>query len=254
MRPDVWSPLQRAIEHRAALFRPLKRALNTEAIAFPPSEDGGYGSYGGETPAGRQRSVSFQKLVQNARMIRFQGTLTPDLYRRALGVTGRSIQVVAWMLILAGVINLFFAHLAQPVSWAMPLFLATFGVMLLISPRITVTRAFATDRMLSEPVTGDADEQGVRLETAHGRSDLPWTLMHKVVVSPNLVTIYQSASIIRVLPREFFADEESWQAFRRLALAAPSAAKPSPRPIGVVLLWIAIIIVVFVLWMLFNRT
>jgi hypothetical protein len=158
-------------------------------------------------------------------MIRFEGTLTPEIYRRALAVSGRSMRMVAWMLILASVVNFRFANLAQPVSWAMPLFIGTFGAMLLLAPRFTVKRAFATDRLLSDPVNGEADEEGVRMETAHGRSDLPWTLMHKVVVTPNLVTIYQSAGIMRVLPREFFADEESWQAFRRLAAAAPSAKR-----------------------------
>ncbi len=194
-----------------------------------------------------------KKLVQNARMIRFEGTLTPDLYRRALGVTGRSTQTVAWTFILVSAIALSSAHLAQTVSWGAPLCLGLFGVMLLIMPRMTVKRTFATDRFLSEPITGDADEQGVRMETAHGRADLPWTLMHKVVVTPNLATIYQSASGIRILPREFFADEESWQGFRRLAAAAPSFAKPSPRPIKWFLLWIAILILVFILWTLFNR-
>jgi hypothetical protein len=187
-------------------------------------------------------------------MIRFEGTLTPEMYRRALGVTSRPMQTVAWMLMLAGVINLRFANLTKPVSWGMPLFLLLFGVMLLISPRITVKRAFATDRFLSEPITGEADEQGVRMETAHGRSDLPWALMHKVVMSANVITIYQSVQIIRILPREFFADEESWQTFRRLAATAPSSAKPSLRPIYVFLLWIGIIIAVFIVWMLYQRT
>ena len=187
-------------------------------------------------------------------MIRFEGALTPDIYRRAIGVNGRSVQWLAWTLILAAGVNLYFANLAKSVSWGMPLFMGLFGVMLLIMPRLTVKRAFATDRFLSEPTTGDADENGVRMESAHGRSDLPWALMHKVVVTPNLVTLYQSAGIMRILPREFFADEESWQGFRRLALAAPSVVKPSWRPISVFLLWLAIIIVVFVLWILFNRT
>ncbi len=186
-------------------------------------------------------------------MIHFEGTLTPDLYRRALGVTGRSGRRVAWILILAAVVNLFFAHLARPVTWGAPLLLGLFGVMLLIMPRVTVRQAFATDRLLSEPLTGDADEQGVRLESAHGRSDLPWSLVHKVVVTANLVTIYQSASFIRILPREFFADEESWQGFRQLANAALPAARPS-RPFLMPLLWLAIVIAVVLLWFLFNRT
>lgn len=198
-------------------------------------------------------SLWLRNLVQNGRMIHFEGTLTPELYRRALGVTGRSGRWVAWVLILAGVVNLFFAHLDRPVTWGMPLLLALFGVMLLIMPRYAVTKAFATDRLLSEPMTGDADEQGVRLESAHGRADLPWSLMHKVVVTANLVTIYQSASIVRILPRECFADEESWQSLRRLASAVRPAAGPS-RPLLVLLLWAAIVIAVVLLWTLFNRT
>jgi len=187
-------------------------------------------------------------------MIRFEGTLTPEMYRRALGVTSRPMQTVGWMLMLAGVINFRFANFAQPASWAMPSFLVLFGLMLLVSPRMTVKRAFATDRFLSEPITGEADEQGVRMETPHGRSDLPWALMHKVVMSAKVVMIYQSVQIIRILPREFFADEESWQAFRRLSAAAPSSAKPRRRPIYMFLLWIAIIVAVFILWVIFNRT
>jgi len=186
-------------------------------------------------------------------MIRFEGTLTPATYRRALAVSGRSMPVVALGLIAAGVINLFFADLATPVAWAMPFFLVLFGVTLLIMPRMTVTRAFATDKLLSERITGEADEQGVRMEQAHGRSDLPWAMMHKVVVTPALVTIYQSAQLLRIFPREFFADEQSWEAFRRLAAAAPSAAPPPPRPIRVFLLWIVIIIVVFVVWTLLGK-
>jgi len=160
---------------------------------------------------------------------------------------------VAWGLIAAGVINVCFADLSTPVSWAMPFVLVSFGLMLLISPRMTVARAFAANKLLAEPITGEADEQGVRLETAHGRGDFPWATMHKVVVTPTLVTVYHSAQLGRILPREFFADQQSWDAIRRLAAAAPSAAAPPPRPIRMFLLWIVIIIAVFVVWELFKR-
>ena len=78
--------------------------------------------------------------------------------------------------------------------------------------------------------------------------------MHKVVVTSDVVTIYQSAGIIRIVPRQFLPDEESWQVFRRLAGAATSSANPSPRPMRVFLVWIAIVIVVFLLWELYQRT
>jgi len=152
-------------------------------------------------------------------MIRFEGTLTPDAYRRAMAGSGQPMKIVAWVLIFAGVINLWFANLALPVAWAMPIILVLFGVMLLVMPRMTLKRAFATDKLLSEPITGEADEQGVRMKSAHGAVDLPWTL-HTVMVAPDLVRIHQSAGIIRIIPRQFFADEESWEGFRRLALQA----------------------------------
>jgi hypothetical protein len=186
-------------------------------------------------------------------MIHFEGTLTPEMYRRALGGTGRWMQVVAWMLILASVVNVHFANLAQPVSWATPLFFATVGVMLLLAPRFMVKQAFATDRMLSGTVTGEADEQGMRVESAHGRADLPWALMHKVMLTPDLVVVFQSASICRIFSRQFFADEESWQAFRRLAAAVPSDSKPSKLPWFILLLWAVIVIVVFIVWTLFTH-
>jgi hypothetical protein len=187
-------------------------------------------------------------------MIRFEGRLTPEIYRRALDVSGRSMPVVAWMMILVAVVGFSMADLSRPDLLGVLSFLGLLGVMLLISPRITVNRIFDTDRTFADPVTGDADEQGVRMKSTHGGVDLPWTLMHKVVVTSKVVVLYQSASLFRILPREFFADEESWQGFRHLAAAVPSAAKPSPRPTRMLLLWIVIIIVVFVVWTLFNRT
>jgi len=187
-------------------------------------------------------------------MIRFEGTLTPKIYRRALAVGGRRMQFFAALWIGVGIIGLSSAQLERPASWGLPLFFLLFGVFALLLPGITVKRAFATDRFLSEPITGEADEQSVRMEQPHGRTDLPWAMMHKVMMTPKLVTVYQSAHIMRIFPREFFADEESWEGFRRLTSAAPTAAKVSPRLLRTFLLWIAIIIAVFLLWSLYQRT
>jgi hypothetical protein len=187
-------------------------------------------------------------------MIRFEGRLTPKIYRRALDASGRSMPVVGWIMILVAVIGFAMADPSRPDFLGILAFLGLLGVMLLMGPRITVKRAFDTAPTLADPVTGDADEQGVRMKSTHGADDLPWTLMHKVVVTPKVVVLYQSESLFRILPREFFADDESWQGFRQLAAAMPSAAKPSPRPTRMLLVWIAVILVVFVIWTLVNRT
>ncbi len=119
---------------------------------------------------------------------------------------------------------------------------------------MTVKRTFATDRFVAEPMTGEADEQGIRIESAHGRADLPWALMHRVVVRPNLITIYLSATSIRILSREFFADDESWQAFRRLAAAAaPPPSTARSRRMWIVVLWLVIVVGVVLTSLLFGR-
>jgi hypothetical protein len=153
---------------------------------------------------------------------------------------------------VAGLIGLASAHLERPVTWGLPLFLTLLGVLLLRTPRMTVKRAFATDQFLGEPFAGEADEQGMRMESAHGRVDLPWTLMHKVVFFPGMVIVYQSASLFRILPREFFADQESWDAFRRFATASSVANLPNSLS-RMFALWVAIVMAVVILWFLFNR-
>ncbi|HXH40563.1 MAG TPA: YcxB family protein [Thermoanaerobaculia bacterium] len=188
-------------------------------------------------------------------MIRFQGRLTPDSFHRALRRRRRPLRIYAWIFIIVAIICLPMAHLTDPFTWGMPLFLGLFGALILNGNRATVKRAFATDRTLADPVSGEADEQGVRMESTHGGVDMPWTLMHKVVVTPDLVTLYQSASIVRIVPREFFADDESWQAFLRLVpVSATPAADRTPRMLRTFLLWMAIVVAVALLWFLFNGT
>lgn len=184
-------------------------------------------------------------------MIRFEGTLTPELYRRAVTRQMAPIRLTAVMWIAAAVFVLLSAKLDRPLSWAVPVAFIVAGVWILMTPRISARRAFATDRLVSERMTGEADEEGVRIESAHGRADLPWASMHKVVITADLVLLYQSAVLARILPREFFADDEAWQSFRRLAAAAVPPVR-SRRPLAMFALWIAIIVVVFLLRAFFG--
>src|SRR5260221_2911744 len=125
--------------------------------------------------------------MQNERMIRFEGTLTPDLYRRALGGSGRAIRAVAGLWVIIGIYGLSQARFVDPATWGMPLFLGLLGVLILAAPTMTVKRAFATDRFLAESVAGEADEQGIRIKSANGRADLPWALMHRAALRPNMI-------------------------------------------------------------------
>jgi hypothetical protein len=186
-------------------------------------------------------------------MVRFRGTLTPEIYARGLRATGGRLRFTAWTLGLAGLIGLASAHIDRPVTWGLPLFLVFFGIMLLRTPQITVKRAFASDRFVSEPFSGEADEQGMRIESEHGRSDLPWALMQRVVLLPDMVIVYQSANLFRILPREFFDDDASWEAFRTMAKTPGNTGNAPKSTIRVVALWLAIIVIVMIVWLVTNR-
>src|ERR1019366_1187703 len=123
-------------------------------------------------------------------LIRFEGRFSPDIFHRARGGRWRELRVYAWIFIIVTVIGFSMASLDEPVTWVILAAFGLLGWMTLISPRMAVKRAFATDPTLADPVSGDADEQGVRMESTHGRVDLSWARMHKVVVTPNLVTFY----------------------------------------------------------------
>jgi YcxB-like protein len=191
--------------------------------------------------------------VQNVRMVQFKGTMTPEIYARALRATGSGLRFTGWSLPVAGLIGLTSARLERPVTWGLPLFLILFGVLLLRTPRMTVKRAFATDRFLGEPFVGEADAQGMRIESEHGHADLPWTLMHKVALFPDMVIVYQAGNLFRILAREFFSDDESWQTFRGFAKATTSAADPTKSLMRMFLLWAAIVVAVVTVWFFVNR-
>lgn len=168
------------------------------------------------------RSLYERGACKMVAMIRFEGVLTPELYRRAMSVRLRSVRNVTGFWIFAAVVMLFSAK----GGWGTPLFLVFVGAFLMTAPRRAATRAFAADPLLSERMTGEADERGVRIEQAHGSTDLPWSSTYDVAMTSKVVIVYQSASLFRVFPREFFADEESWQTFRRLAAVAVPPVRP----------------------------
>ena len=186
-------------------------------------------------------------------MIRFQGTLSTDVYRRSLAIGGRWRWIGLVMLLLL-VMIVPTPQITDPDTWYIPTFLGAIGVMILLYPRMREGAIGGAGQPLAEQVTGDADEQGVRLECAHERADLPWTTMHKVVVTPSLVSLYPSARAVRMVPRELFADEESWQVFRKLATAAARTAPGrSPSSLRMFLLWMAIAAAISLLWALLHR-
>jgi hypothetical protein len=76
-----------------------------------------------------------------------------------------------------------------------------------------------TNKLLSQTVSGEVDGESFRISTEHSEAKIPWTLMFRVVLRRDLVLLYVSAQLFYLVPRSFFADGTSWDAFYRLAAA-----------------------------------
>ncbi len=104
-------------------------------------------------------------------------------------------------------------------------------------------RTFATDQLVGEEQTGEADEQGVRISTPHGTASLPWSTVYKAVLLRDAVVLYQSAQMLRIVSRAFFADDVTWQNFRELVISSvPGRVRKQPGVATFVLVLLAFVL------------
>ncbi|HEV7507865.1 MAG TPA: YcxB family protein [Thermoanaerobaculia bacterium] len=112
---------------------------------------------------------------------------------------------------------------------------------------------------MQAPISGEAKESGVHMETEHTRSELPWDVFFKRKTGKDIVLLYQSIQVTNVFPREFFASDTDWQAFLELVRQhVPDAAPQSrgggfPRTLKILVLWMAIFMAFILLWNLFHK-
>lgn len=63
----------------------------------------------------------------------------------------------------------------------------------------------------SDEATGAISEDGIHYSSAHGSSTIPWRLFVKLRYSGELMLLYQSPAMFRVVSRDFFENEPSWR-------------------------------------------
>ena len=185
--------------------------------------------------------------------MKFRGTITPEIYRRAFSAQGSGLRFVAIVLIVAGVLNVFSAIRREedPARAAiLPAALITAGIMFLLLPRITARKLLSTNKMLQDEIQGEATAEHLLIQTAHGTSDLPWNMLHQSLVKPDIVLVYLSAYQYYVFPRSFFASDEEFREFQELVRR--NVAPRKSKLLRVIILWVVIIILVFLLWSLFR--
>jgi hypothetical protein len=194
-------------------------------------------------------------------MIHFQGSYTRETLLRAVRLTMGRFRPLLWFFGVGVVFTLFgsvFVPLQMgapfdPVTLMAPLVFALLLGLLLWSPHAAVNRALKTNKLIQAPLEGYANENGVYFSTAHTRSDIPWELFHKAVVSDSMVLLGQSAQQFYPFPRELFASDEDWNAFVALVREkAPRPRETGGRFLRLFLIWAAIIVVVLVVWAFFQ--
>jgi hypothetical protein len=194
-------------------------------------------------------------------MIRFQGSFTRETLLRAVRLTMGRYRFFLWFFGVMIVLTFFGSVIVplldgapfDPVALITPLVFAILLGLVVWSPYAAVDRSLKTNKLIQEPLEGHADETGVYFSTPHSRSDLPWDLFHKAVVSDSMVLLGQSSAQFYPFPREFFASDEDWSAFQALVREkAPQPKDSGGRLARIFMIWAAIFVVVLLLWAAFR--
>lgn len=186
--------------------------------------------------------------------IRFAGRLDEALYRRAqrlalrgvlplwivYALVGLALAVGATLFVLGGLL----------VAGALAFSLGLLGALVLTLYEVLARRGWTTHRLARDPFEGSLDEDALRIQSPHGRAEVPWDHFYQWKAGRQLLLVYQSSQLFHILVPGFFATPEDWQAARALvAEKVPSSQKADRRRLlWTFLVWFAIFVAVFLLW------
>lgn len=184
-------------------------------------------------------------------MVQFKGTLTPQLYRRAIRSHGPAAPWFAVLLLLAGIVGMVRGVTADNSNAvSVPAGVITAGVLLLLAPWFTAWRVFRTNAILRDGFAGTAGEDGFAAQSAYGTSNIPWEKFYQSVIEPEMVLLYLSAQQFWLLPRSFFTTDGEWNEFRTLVAQRVQPRRRGRRFLKLALLWVTVVACLFLLWSL----
>jgi hypothetical protein len=123
----------------------------------------------------------------------------------------------------------FLDTLGDPVEALSTAILSTAGVLFLwVLTRFVWRRAWRKSMALHGGVTGRADAEHIQWRTQFANSEYQWNKFIRARSGPDLLLLHYSARCALYFPREFFASDEDWAAFRALV----DSKLPSQRMSG----------------------
>jgi len=179
----------------------------------------------------------------------FNGRLSKSDYLRAmrLNLRPRTSAILAYAIFLAIMLVGCAVKIAQGEAITyLPgmLMVLLFPVMYFLLPLKIANDNWNTHKLIREPYEGEASPAGVRIKSAVGEATLPWDSYFASRMTPSIVILYQSKTIVHMLPRTLFASDADWEGFRALVRAhAPGAPRGRNRTLLLVIAIVAIAVI-----------
>jgi|GEM_PF-6620471 len=148
-------------------------------------------------------------------MISFSGTLDVKTYAKAVRKMSKTPMYVGGPLLMVAVA----VGAARPDLWLFSLIVGLFGVSMFFAPGRAARRIFATSAMIGAPHRYTADDDRLTIDTPYSSSNFPWRVFYTYRLDDDVILLYLSAAQSLVLPRNFFASGDEWEAFRTLLRA-----------------------------------
>jgi hypothetical protein len=154
--------------------------------------------------------------------IPFGGQLTEAEFTRLQWLTTHWLaKYLGWIILAAGAMAMATGGWrvvaedpwGQAIRAIVPLLFVAFAF---IAPRRAIKKAWRQNALIKGPVSGVADESGLDWKSAFVTGRFPWEVLLKHKQTKDMVLLFTAPNSVLYFPKEFFTNEESWQAFREL--------------------------------------
>jgi hypothetical protein len=155
--------------------------------------------------------VPFSGSLSHARFVEIQRALTPWWGRLYM----------TWLVLLFCQAYFggrgFLETLSDPEDVITYAIVSTAGIAFLwVLTRVVWRRAWQKGQQLHGAVAGNANSEGILWSTEVANSQYHWQKFIRARSTPNLLLLHYSARCALYFPREFFASDDQWAAFRAL--------------------------------------
>jgi hypothetical protein len=107
--------------------------------------------------------------------------------------------------------------------------LLVLGLVQLVGPYLSAYTQFWKTRFLRGPMRFHITSDNIRLDGAGFSGEVSWTVLNAVYETKNASLIYQTARIVRILPKRFFWDDSALITRFRQLLSSRLGARNSFR-------------------------